>query len=205
MQLQGYFNTRVVPKGDHGHFISSSHCWLILLLIKSFFIYLFYKIFFKIFSSSPPFCTFCDSAYGTMWLLWHLLFLTLSHSLLLTQGARVNAKDNKWLTPLHRAVASCSEVTHYTNTHANVTSGESATTLTLSQVMVNKSFFKGDFANTFCLEYLLAALLTRFRERSVVIKLRESFPESGLKGANGNNHCVIALCLINVKMSAYSS
>ncbi len=25
-------------------------------------------------------------------------------------GARVNAKDNKWLTPLHRAVASCSEV-----------------------------------------------------------------------------------------------
>lgn len=27
------------------------------------------------------------------------------------QGARVNAKDNKWLTPLHRAVASCSEVT----------------------------------------------------------------------------------------------
>lgn len=120
------------------------------------------------------------------------LFLTLSHSLLLTQGARVNAKDNKWLTPLHRAVASCSEVTHYTNTHANVTSGESATTLTLSQVMVNKSFFKGDFANTFCLEYLLAALLTWFRERSVVIKLRESFPESGLKGANGNNPCAMA-------------
>lgn len=25
-------------------------------------------------------------------------------------GARVNAKDSKWLTPLHRAVASCSEV-----------------------------------------------------------------------------------------------
>uniref|UniRef100_A0A8C1B9J1 Ankyrin repeat domain 28b n=1 Tax=Cyprinus carpio carpio TaxID=630221 RepID=A0A8C1B9J1_CYPCA len=25
------------------------------------------------------------------------------------KGARVNAKDNKWLTPLHRAVASCSE------------------------------------------------------------------------------------------------
>ncbi|KAK6291225.1 hypothetical protein J4Q44_G00383790 [Coregonus suidteri] len=25
------------------------------------------------------------------------------------RGARVNAKDNKWLTPLHRAVASCSE------------------------------------------------------------------------------------------------
>lgn len=29
-------------------------------------------------------------------------------------GARVNAKDNKWLTPLHRAVASCSEVSRYT-------------------------------------------------------------------------------------------
>lgn len=28
-------------------------------------------------------------------------------------GARVNAKDNKWLTPLHRAVASCSEVFFY--------------------------------------------------------------------------------------------
>uniref|UniRef100_A0A4W5M5D5 Uncharacterized protein n=1 Tax=Hucho hucho TaxID=62062 RepID=A0A4W5M5D5_9TELE len=30
--------------------------------------------------------------------------------LLILSGARVNAKDNKWLTPLHRAVASCSEV-----------------------------------------------------------------------------------------------
>ena len=29
---------------------------------------------------------------------------------LLVAGARVNAKDSKWLTPLHRAVASCSEV-----------------------------------------------------------------------------------------------
>uniref|UniRef100_A0A671RXH9 Serine/threonine-protein phosphatase 6 regulatory ankyrin repeat subunit A-like n=1 Tax=Sinocyclocheilus anshuiensis TaxID=1608454 RepID=A0A671RXH9_9TELE len=29
--------------------------------------------------------------------------------LLILSGARVNAKDNKWLTPLHRAVASCSE------------------------------------------------------------------------------------------------
>lgn len=43
----------------------------------------------------------------------------LSPSLL---GARVNAKDNKWLTPLHRAVASCSEVSCYstcTHTDAN--------------------------------------------------------------------------------------
>lgn len=31
---------------------------------------------------------------------------------LFLSGARVNAKDNKWLTPLHRAVASCSEVRH---------------------------------------------------------------------------------------------
>lgn len=40
------------------------------------------------------------------------IFLSHSH----IQGARVNAKDNKWLTPLHRAVASCSEVTNYTST-----------------------------------------------------------------------------------------
>ncbi|CAG11131.1 unnamed protein product [Tetraodon nigroviridis] len=30
-------------------------------------------------------------------------------SCVVLSGARVNAKDNKWLTPLHRAVASCSE------------------------------------------------------------------------------------------------
>lgn len=33
-----------------------------------------------------------------------------SYGVLWPVGARVNAKDNKWLTPLHRAVASCSEV-----------------------------------------------------------------------------------------------
>lgn len=33
-------------------------------------------------------------------------------------GARVNAKDNMWLTPLHRAVASRSEVSERTYTHA---------------------------------------------------------------------------------------
>lgn len=32
-------------------------------------------------------------------------------------GARVNAKDNMWLTPLHRAVASRSEVKTHTHTH----------------------------------------------------------------------------------------
>lgn len=35
-------------------------------------------------------------------------------------GARVNAKDNKWLTPLHRAVASCSEVRVLILTHTPV-------------------------------------------------------------------------------------
>lgn len=35
---------------------------------------------------------------------------SLTASVLSLVGARVNAKDNKWLTPLHRAVASCSEV-----------------------------------------------------------------------------------------------
>ncbi len=49
-----------------------------------------------------------------------LTSLSLSLSASLIQGARVNAKDNKWLTPLHRAVASCSEVTQSTNKHANV-------------------------------------------------------------------------------------
>jgi len=34
-------------------------------------------------------------------------------------GARVNAKDNKWLTPLHRAVASCSEVHAAPHNHAS--------------------------------------------------------------------------------------
>lgn len=33
-------------------------------------------------------------------------------------GARVNAKDSKWLTPLHRAVASCSEVRHQPTLHS---------------------------------------------------------------------------------------
>uniref|UniRef100_A0A7N6A328 Ankyrin repeat domain 28b n=1 Tax=Anabas testudineus TaxID=64144 RepID=A0A7N6A328_ANATE len=41
-------------------------------------------------------------------LCWHL-FISLTHTIVFIQGARVNAKDNKWLTPLHRAVASCSE------------------------------------------------------------------------------------------------
>lgn len=41
-----------------------------------------------------------------------MLFLSFSNTYVVTSivGARVNAKDNKWLTPLHRAVASCSEV-----------------------------------------------------------------------------------------------
>ncbi len=34
-------------------------------------------------------------------------------------GARVNAKDNMWLTPLHRAVASRSEVSTHKNTHSH--------------------------------------------------------------------------------------
>uniref|UniRef100_A0A7N6BZX6 Ankyrin repeat domain 28b n=1 Tax=Anabas testudineus TaxID=64144 RepID=A0A7N6BZX6_ANATE len=42
-------------------------------------------------------------------LCWHL-FISLTHTIVFIQGARVNAKDNKWLTPLHRAVASCSEM-----------------------------------------------------------------------------------------------
>lgn len=38
-------------------------------------------------------------------------------STLFSVGARVNAKDNMWLTPLHRAVASRSEVNTHTLTH----------------------------------------------------------------------------------------
>lgn len=34
-------------------------------------------------------------------------------------GARVNAKDNMWLTPLHRAVASRSEVSERTHVHTH--------------------------------------------------------------------------------------
>lgn len=39
------------------------------------------------------------------------------YSTLFSVGARVNAKDNMWLTPLHRAVASRSEVNTHTLTH----------------------------------------------------------------------------------------
>lgn len=38
---------------------------------------------------------------------------------LLSVGARVNAKDNMWLTPLHRAVASRSEVNTHLYTHSH--------------------------------------------------------------------------------------
>lgn len=43
---------------------------------------------------------------------WNSVFCSLS------SGARVNAKDNMWLTPLHRAVASRSEVGGHTRSHA---------------------------------------------------------------------------------------
>lgn len=39
-----------------------------------------------------------------------LLTLLCPNLCCLVAGARVNAKDNMWLTPLHRAVASRSEV-----------------------------------------------------------------------------------------------
>lgn len=38
------------------------------------------------------------------------MFLLTRHRVGSVPGARVNAKDNMWLTPLHRAVASRSEV-----------------------------------------------------------------------------------------------
>lgn len=45
----------------------------------------------------------------------------LTASVLLFVGARVNAKDNKWLTPLHRAVASCSEVGEHSSVSVSTT------------------------------------------------------------------------------------
>lgn len=42
--------------------------------------------------------------------LYEIVSLAFQPCLYLLSGARVNAKDSKWLTPLHRAVASCSEV-----------------------------------------------------------------------------------------------
>uniref|UniRef100_A0A7N6B735 Ankyrin repeat domain 28b n=1 Tax=Anabas testudineus TaxID=64144 RepID=A0A7N6B735_ANATE len=44
-----------------------------------------------------------------MFCFWFIRHYWRLSSVLLLVGARVNAKDNKWLTPLHRAVASCSE------------------------------------------------------------------------------------------------
>lgn len=59
-----------------------------------------------------------------------MLFLSFPNTYVVVSivGARVNAKDNKWLTPLHRAVASCSEVsTRFTvflgDSHVHTTPG----------------------------------------------------------------------------------
>lgn len=54
-----------------------------------------------------------DTAFDLMSAGLPLTPLCLSNLCCLIPGARVNAKDNMWLTPLHRAVASRSEVSDY--------------------------------------------------------------------------------------------
>lgn len=47
-----------------------------------------------------------------------------THWAFFSAGARVNAKDNMWLTPLHRAVASRSEVSIHANTSMHTQSAQ---------------------------------------------------------------------------------
>lgn len=61
---------------------------------------------------------------------------------LFLSGARVNAKDNKWLTPLHRAVASCSEVRHV-----------------LGTTNINKLMFSGSLMSSLCAQEAVQVLL----------------------------------------------
>lgn len=60
-------------------------------------------------------------------------------------GARVNAKDNKWLTPLHRAVASCSEVLQsYHNLYMCIQEVFAQTVLPKKQDCCNTDILSGD-------------------------------------------------------------
>lgn len=67
-----------------------------------------------------------------------------SFSLFLS-GARVNAKDNKWLTPLHRAVASCSEVRHVLHV--------------VGTTNINKQMFSGSLMSSLCVQEAVQVLL----------------------------------------------
>lgn len=118
VQLQGYFNPQAAPKRIMGvlylpRTVGSQHPLPISLDAKPF----------KTVSLSLSCLGFTGFHHVCVCCVCHRrpisnISLSLSLSASLIQGARVNAKDNKWLTPLHRAVASCSEVMHYTNTRA---------------------------------------------------------------------------------------